>query len=137
MSHVFTGSIFDLEAKGFDTFLLCGHNLGLLEDPEHGRRFLARLSELARPGARIVGTTRDPYETSDQDHLTYHQVNRERDREPGQTRLRVRFRALATDWFDYWFMSREELESVANASGWNVVIDRPLFSGSYLAVLEN
>lgn len=136
LSRVFSGSIFDLDESGFDTFLLAGHNLGLLESPDHSRRFLERLSELARAGARIVGTNRDPYETSDESHLEYHRMNRARGREPGQARLRVRHRRLATDWFDYWFQSRQELATVAEARWWQLTAHEPLFEGSYLAVLE-
>ena len=41
-------------AARYDTFLLLGNNLGLLESADRAPVFLAALARLARPGARIV-----------------------------------------------------------------------------------
>src|SRR4051794_39400060 len=38
----------------YDTFLLLGNNLGLIESRERAPAFLAALATLARPGARII-----------------------------------------------------------------------------------
>ena len=135
--EVIRGGVWDLDdPDGFDTFVLCGRNLGLLENRRHANGFLGRLRHLARPGARIVGTTMDPLATTDPIHLAYHERNRARGREPGQATLRVRYRRTATDWFDYWYLTPDELASVATVAGWSVTVIEPLESGSYLAVLE-
>ncbi len=39
---------------------------------------------------------------------------------PGQLRLRVRHRDLASPWFDYLLASRHEVESLAAAAGWRL-----------------
>jgi hypothetical protein len=90
---------------------------------------------MANPGAKIVGSNRDPLATDDPEHLAYHQLNRERGRLPGQMALRIRFQSLATPWFDYWFLSTGELAAVAEASGWNLV-DSESDSDHYLAELH-
>lgn len=137
IGNTFTGTIdeFDDDA-GFDTFLFGGNNLGLLANPPSASRMLDRLTALARPGARIVGTCRDPYDTDNPENLRYHELNRSRGRQAGQTRLRVRYHAVATPWFDYWFMSRSELQSVTEPHGWSLSQHEPLPFGSYLAVLD-
>lgn len=116
----------------FDTFLMMGHNLGLLApDPV---RSLNRIRTMARPGARIVGTTRDPYATEDPAHLAYHEMNRARGRRPGHVVMRVRRRDLIGPWFDYLFCSEAELASIAAESGWALtIIERD--GVRYLAVL--
>jgi SAM-dependent methyltransferase len=120
----------------YDTFLLLGNNLGLIESRERALVFLAALATLARPGARIIAQGTDPYGTSDPVHVSYHQRNRARGRLGGQLRLRLRYRLLATDWFDYLACSPAELESLLAGTAWRLTsiddTDRPY----YLAVME-
>jgi SAM-dependent methyltransferase len=120
----------------YDTFLLLGNNLGLIEGPERAPDFLAALARLANPGARIIAQGTDPYGTTDPVHVSYHRRNRDRGRLGGQLRLRLRYRLLATDWFDYLNCSIPELESLLAGTGWRLReiddTDRPY----YLAVME-
>jgi SAM-dependent methyltransferase len=120
----------------YDTFLLLGNNLGLLESRQRAPVFLAALAALARPGARIIAQGTDPYGTRDPVHVSYHQRNRDRGRLGGQLRLRLRYRLLATDWFDYLVCSPAELETLLAGSRWRLDsiddADRPY----YLAVME-
>lgn len=137
VSDVFIGTVFELvDDSGFDTFLLAGNNIGLLENPAHAPKLLGRLRQLARPGARIVGIGRDPLATDATEHLAYHRLNLERGREAGQLRLRVRYRNVSTDWFEYWLIGPDELGRLGAASGWGAAHIEPIDSGSYLAVLE-
>nr|BFE66732.1 hypothetical protein GCM10020092_000330 [Actinoplanes digitatis] len=63
---------------GYDTFLLLGNNLGLIEGPERAPAFLAALASLARPGAQIIAQGTDPYGTTDPVHVAYQRRNAER-----------------------------------------------------------
>lgn len=138
VQETFHGTIFDLagtDPEPFDTFLLMGHNIGLLGSPATAPQFLRTLATLANPGATILGTTREPLVTSDPQHLAYHQMNRDRGRPPGQLTIRVRWRHLATSWFDYWFLPADELAAIAARTGW-VLAHKEERDGSYLAQLE-
>ncbi|MFI5893410.1 class I SAM-dependent methyltransferase [Actinoplanes sp. NPDC051513] len=123
-------------ATRYDTFLLLGNNLGLLEGAERAPVLLAALARLARPGARIVAQGTDPYGTTDPVHVEYHRRNRERGRIGGQLRLRLRYRRLATEWFDYLNCSPDEVEKLLGGTRWRLksvdLEDRPY----YLAVME-
>lgn len=90
---------------------------------------------LLRAGGVVVGTCRDPYKTDDPDHLAYHESNRAAGRMPGQVRMRIRYRALASDWFNYLFMSPDELEQLAARSRWEIV-DTTAPDPTYLAALR-
>ncbi|MBM2616724.1 class I SAM-dependent methyltransferase [Actinoplanes sp. LDG1-06] len=120
----------------YDTFLLLGNNLGLLGGPERAPVVLDALARLANPGARIIAQGTDPYGTTDPVHVSYHQFNRERGRLGGQLRLRLRYRLLATEWFDYLNCSAAELEALIEGTRWRLRSvdeqDRPY----YLAVME-
>jgi hypothetical protein len=82
-----------------------------------------------------VAETRDVYTTDDPGHLAYQAHNRERGRLSGQIRIRVRFRDLATPWFDYLMVSPDELRELAEPAGWTVgrILDS---DDTYVAVLE-
>lgn len=137
-TQTFHGTVFELTVSNpepFDTFLLMGHNLGLLGGPDKAGPFLDSLRSMARPGARLIGTNRDPLGTTDPDHLHYHELNLRRGRQPGQMVIRVRWRMVTTPWFDYWFQPIGELESVAADAGWSM-IDRDFESDHYLAELH-
>jgi SAM-dependent methyltransferase len=120
----------------YDTFLLLGNNLGLLESRQRAPIFLDALARLANPGARIIAQGTDPYGTTDPVHVAYHRRNREHGRLGGQLRLRLRYRMLATEWFDYLNCSVEELSALLDGTRWRLKSiddrDRPY----YLAVME-
>jgi SAM-dependent methyltransferase len=120
----------------YDRFLLLGNNLGLLESRQRAPIFLDALARLANPGARIIAQGTDPYGTTDPVHVAYHRRNREHGRLGGQLRLRLRYRMLATEWFDYLNCSVEELSALLDGTRWRLKSiddrDRPY----YLAVME-
>jgi SAM-dependent methyltransferase len=121
--EVFLGTVEDIAAAGaqpFDSALLLGNNLGLLASPARASRFLQALDAILRPGGLIVGTLLDPYQTSNDVHLGYHQRNRQMGRMPGQVTIRTRYQRLASGWFDLLWMSPDELEELAAGCGWQV-----------------
>jgi SAM-dependent methyltransferase len=135
---VVNGSVFD-PPPGlglFSTFLLMGNNLGLLADPLQAAHLLESLARLASPNAIVLAEGIDPYCTDDPQHLLYHSYNRDLGRAPGQVRMRVWDGAVATEWFEWWQLSLDELKETLFGSGWTVqhVWRRPA-GGGYLAEL--
>jgi len=103
-----------------DTIALFGNNIGLLETPARATRTLRRFSRVLADGGSVVGVCLDPYGTDDPLRLAYQARNRERGRASGQIRLRIRYRAIVGPWFDYLFVSADELRSIAAEAGWVV-----------------
>ncbi len=132
--ETFLGTVFEYDGPGFDGFLLLGNNLGLLENPEHAPRFLGRLTELANPGARIMGTGRPPA-TDDPIHLEYQAANVAAGKPPAQLRLRNRWRNLQGPWFDYWLQDPADMVDLAGSFGWTQTAKYEADS-SYGLVLE-
>ncbi|HEU4426142.1 MAG TPA: class I SAM-dependent methyltransferase [Pilimelia sp.] len=120
----------------YDTFLLLGNNLGLIEGRERAPAFLAALAAVARPGAQIIAQGTDPYGTTDPAHLGYHERNRRRGRLGGQLRLRLRYRELSTDWFDYLFCTADELATLVAGTAWRLVDVDDTDAPFYLATLR-
>ncbi len=120
----------------FDTIAMYGNNFGLVENPRRAVWLLRRFAAITGPDARIVAETLDPYRTKDPTHLAYHRANRRRNRMPGQIRLRIRYRELATLWFDYLFVSVQELSRIARSAGWSLAHLLEESGPIYIAVLE-
>ncbi|MER6971169.1 class I SAM-dependent methyltransferase [Nocardioides sp. NPDC000445] len=102
----------------FDTYLLFGNNLGLLESPTHGQAVLDAIASAARPDAIIVGTSTRPTATTNPVHLRYHESNIARGRLPGQLRLRSRYQDRVSDWFDYLLFEQEQLDEILQKANW-------------------
>jgi SAM-dependent methyltransferase len=104
----------------FDTVVMFGNNFGLLGGAAGAARRLRLLNRITTPDARILASSLDPYRTDDPAHHAYHQRNRARGRMRGQIRLRIRHRQWATPWFDYLFVSPEEMDALARSGGWRL-----------------
>ena len=131
-------SIDDVDANVgiFDTIVMLGNNFGLFANARKAKRLLRRFHALTSERGRIVAESRDVYSTDDPSHLRYHERNRARGRMSGQLRLRVRYRDLATPWFDYLIVSREEMDAIVHDTGWHVARQIDGDGGVYIAVLE-
>lgn len=118
------------------TILMLGNNFGVLANVKRARWLLKRLANVTSPEARILAETLDPYRTTESIHLTYHKQNVARGRLGGRVRFRVRYKAYCSDWVDYLFVSKEEMEMILEGTGWQV---RRYLNGqgaSYIAVIE-
>ena len=104
----------------FDTVLMLGNNFGLLQSRTKARRLPRTFHALTTDRGRVVATNVDPSTTDDPDHLAYHERNRRRGRLPGQLRIRVRYKQLASPWFDYLLAEPDELDELVAGSGWHV-----------------
>ncbi len=125
----------DASCGPFDTIVMLGQNFGLLRSRPAARRFLRRFASITTSRGRIVAETFDPHRPDDPAQLRYLERNRARGRMPGQLRVRVRYRELATPWFDFLQVSAEELSELLTGTDW--VLTRTLGDGpSYFAIID-
>ncbi len=122
--------------KSFDAILMFGNNFGLFGSAIGAKRILKKLTRITTSDARIIAGTRNPYKTSDPDHLEYHQWNKRRGRMPGQIRVRVRFGKIIGQWFDYLFVSPEEMEDILRNTDWQIERFIGLEEANYFAILR-
>lgn len=121
--------------NSFDSIVMMGNNFGLFGGPDKAKELLAKMSVITSPHARIYGETLDPYANKNPDHAAYHSFNRGRGRWGGQLRLRIRYHKMQGEWFDYLFVSYEELQKLLEGTGWR--LEKIIRSGGpqYIAVL--
>ncbi|MCE9635655.1 MAG: class I SAM-dependent methyltransferase [Planctomycetes bacterium] len=104
----------------FDTIVMFGNNFGLFGSRAKARRLLTAMHRISSDDALIIAQTLDPRETTDPVHRAYHRRNLARGRMAGQIRLRVRFRNYVGPWFDYLFVTRDEMRSIVAGTGWRI-----------------
>jgi SAM-dependent methyltransferase len=138
LSHVQVKSVTQIQASlgRFDTILMLGNNFGLLSNLKRGRWLLRRWQTLTGPQARIIAESNDIYATTDPDHLAYHAFNRQRQRLPGQIRMRVRYKRYATPWFDYLMVCQAEMKALLAGTGWVVCHFIDSGAATYIAIIE-
>lgn len=119
----------------FDTIIMMGNGFGLLESRQRAAAVLSELAAVAEPGASLFGTSFDPDDLTDPHEIAYRQRNVSRGRMPGQWRIRVRRGDMVTEWFDYLFLSVDELAVLVTGTPWTL---RETWCGQtlYLARLE-
>jgi SAM-dependent methyltransferase len=124
-----------LKPQIFDTVIMLGNNLSLLASYKKGKAILKKLYKITSKDAQIIGEVRDPYDTTNQIHLNYHNRNRKRGRMAGQVRLRIRYENIVGPWFDYLLMSPKELKNISQGTGWEVKKLITTKDSNYFAVL--
>jgi len=121
----------------FDTILMLGNNFGLFSNKNKARVLLRRFLNMTNPKARIIAESLEIYKRPvDPAHRRYHLTNRRRGRMPGQVKIRIRYRSLATPWFDYLLASKKEMKQILKGTGWRA---KRFFSSkgpSYIAIIE-
>lgn len=120
----------------FDTVLMLGNNFGLFGSFEGARRLLKKLNKITSENSRIIAESNDIYKTDIPEHLSYHELNRERGRMAGQIKLRVRYKKYATPWFDYLMVSKEEMENILDGTDWKVNRFIESDGSIYIAIID-
>ncbi len=119
----------------FDTVVMFGNNFGLFGDAAKAKARLRRLAAVTSERGRILASSGSPTGASNPHHEAYLERNRRRGRLPGQIRFRVRHRRAATPYFDFLFVSPDEMAELAEPGGWRLV--RTIGERSaYVGVLE-
>jgi SAM-dependent methyltransferase len=117
----------------FDTVLMMCGNFGLFGTEAEARRLLRTLDEITSLEGSIVFDSVDP---SDPHDVSYQTRNRSLGRHPGQVTIRLRYRDVATPWYELLNLSPGELEELLEGTGWRVAELVPSSAPEYFGVLE-
>lgn len=106
--------------NSFDTIIMFGNNFGLFGSYKKAKKLLKIMYKITSLYAQILAESNNPYKTKMKEHLDYQKFNIKRGRMPGQLRMRVRFRKITGDWFDYLIVSKEEMKNILKGTGWKI-----------------
>ncbi len=123
------------KANRFDTIQMFGNNFGLFGSFENARLILKKFSRITAPDTQIIAGTRNPYQTSEPEHLQYLRLNKRRGRMGGQLKIRARFGKTVGEWFDYLFVSPEEMETILKDTDWQIKEFIEPEAASYFAII--
>ncbi|MDH3367195.1 MAG: methyltransferase domain-containing protein [Gemmatimonadota bacterium] len=127
--------VFRFHDGPFDTLLMLGHGIGMVQDLAGLDRFLAHARGLVSDGGQLLVHTVDPTRTDDPAHLAYHEASRRAGRYIGEIELQFEFegeRGAACRWL---ILDEPTLRRHAEAAGWDCEILREEETGDYLARL--
>lgn len=120
----------------FDTIVMFGNNFGLFHDRQNVIRMLGVLYDVTSSDAIILASSLNPYKGDIAEHKQYQEYNLTRGRMAGQIRIRVRYHKYSTPYFDYLFVSPEEMAEILDHTNWRIsrlfIDEKP----SFIAVLE-
>jgi SAM-dependent methyltransferase len=120
----------------YDSLLLLGHGIGMVEDLEGLDRFLSHIPTITSPDAQILVHSRDVRMTEGPSHLGYHERNRQLGRYAGEIRLQFEYQGVAGPFCGWLHVDPLTLEARARPAGWNSEVALEGKSGEYLAVLR-
>jgi hypothetical protein len=119
---------------------MLGNNFGLFESFMRARWLLRGLHKMTSDDASIIAQSIDPYrKIHEQAHKRCYSLNRIKGQMSGQSRMRVRYKNYKGRWFDYPFVSKEEMESIVNGTGWKIehFLDSTKVPGVYIAIISS
>ncbi len=125
-----------LPSESFDTLFLFGHNIGIGGTLEGAENLLLVLRKLVKNDGALLLTTSDVLRTSNVKHLQYHNGNHETGKYTGEIRIRVEYKELIGDWFNWIHVDPENLERLAENTGWMIQETFGYFDNDYAAVLK-
>ncbi len=135
VSDIHRTDVLRFEGGPFDTLLLLGHGIGMVEDLVGLRRFLSHARRLTRGGGRMLVHSLDVRKTDDPVHLAYHAANRQKRRYVGETRLQFEYEGLAGPFCGWLHVDSATLQQEAGSAGWECEVVLEEEAGDYLACL--
>jgi 2-polyprenyl-3-methyl-5-hydroxy-6-metoxy-1,4-benzoquinol methylase len=127
--------VFAYRGGPFDTLLMLGHGIGMVETLEGLDRFLAHARGLLRAGGQLLLDSMDVTRTRDPRHLAYHEANRRAGRYAGEIRMQMEFGGVRGPFCGWLHVDAQTLASHANAAGWGCETVLDAGTGEYLAQL--
>jgi 2-polyprenyl-3-methyl-5-hydroxy-6-metoxy-1,4-benzoquinol methylase len=127
--------LFEYDGGPFDTVLMLGNGIGMVETLAGLDRFLRYVSGFLTEGGQVLLDSTDVRSTDDRQHLAYQDANRQAGRYIGEIRMQLGFRETRGPMCGSLHVDPETLQVHASAAGWqcDVLLREP--SGSCLARL--
>lgn len=126
-----------LEEGRFDTILMLGRGIGMVEDIPGLDRFLSRAHKLLQPGGQVLVDSLDVRVTDDPLQLAYHKKNLDAGRYFGEVRMQFSYGGDRGPTCGWLHVDPESLRAHASGAGWVCEIVHQQEDGNYLARLTS
>ena len=136
VQNVCQANVLSYDQGPYDTLLLLGHGIGMVEDLSGLRRFLHHAQRLVTRQGQILLDSLDVERSVDPLNRAYHQLNRGRGRYPGETRLRFDYEGVPGTECGWLHIDPVTLADHAAQNGWICTTLLLGDSGEHLSRLE-
>jgi SAM-dependent methyltransferase len=119
----------------FDTLLMLGHGIGMVETMAGLGAFLGSAGSLLAPGGQLLLDSMDAAATTDPVHLAYHEANRRAGRYIGEIRMQFQFGGMTGPLCGWLQVDAATLAAEAARLGWACEVVWRGARGDYLAAL--
>ncbi len=127
--------ILSFENEKFDTILMMGHGIGVVEDINGLIQFLNHVIGLLNRNSQILLTSLNVQATDNPVHLIYQEQNLEAGRYFGEIRMRFKYGDSEGPLFGWLHIDSETLSDYASRAGLKCNVVRQQDDGNYLACL--
>lgn len=119
----------------FDTILMLGHGIGVVENINGLISFLKHAPKLLKADGQILLTSVDVQRTKYPIHLEYHKHNISEGRYFGEIKMRFEYKNVKGSFFGWLHIDPETLCNYALKTGWDCDVVKQQPDGNYLARL--
>lgn len=123
------------KAGPFDTLLILGRSIGMVENINGLDRFLKDTRSLVKSGGQILLNSLDVSRTDNPLNLAYHQVNIKAGRYIGEVKMQLEYKGIKAPFTGYIHVDAVTLAEHAEKAGWMCEILVQEENGNYLAKL--
>ena len=135
LNEVYSTDIPDFRAEPFDTLLILGRSIGMVEDIAGLDYFLKDSHRLVKSDGQIILNSLDFSHTDNPVHLAYHEANRRASRYIGEIRMHFEYKGLKGPIHGWLHVDSETLADCGAKAGWFCEILNQEEDGNYLAKL--
>ncbi|MBI4584717.1 MAG: methyltransferase domain-containing protein [Planctomycetes bacterium] len=135
VQDVHGADIFEYEGGPFDTVLMLGHGIGIVEDLPGLDRFLTRARRLVSEEGLVLLDSLDVRVTDDPANLAYQEANRRAGRYLGEIRLQFEHGGKRGPCCGWLHVDANTLKERAGKAGWRCDLLVEEQGGNYLAML--
>ncbi|MHC4415711.1 MAG: class I SAM-dependent methyltransferase [Planctomycetota bacterium] len=135
VTDVQCADFFESRGGPFQTVLMLGHGIGMVETLAGVDRFLAHAGGLLADEGQVMFDSLDVRTTSDPKNLAYHEANRRAGRYIGEIRLQFEYRGRQGPYCGWLHVDAGTLKEHAAKAGWRCEVIIEEANGDYLARL--
>jgi 2-polyprenyl-3-methyl-5-hydroxy-6-metoxy-1,4-benzoquinol methylase len=110
--------VFQFDGGPFDTLLMLGHGIGMVQGLSGLDRFLGHAHQLTSTEGQVLIHSVDVRQTDDPIHLAYHETNRQQGRYVGMIRIQFEFQGQTGPYCDWLHVDPQTLRQHAVSMGW-------------------
>ena len=132
---VHCADILKYQGGPFDTLLMFGHGIGMVETISGFNHFLDQAASLLRPDGQLLINSVDVRQTDDPVHLEYHKANSRAGQYIGETSIQFEYKGERGPFCRWLHIDPDTLQEVASLKNWKCEIIFQDKNGEYFARL--